>query len=178
MQKALLLHLINKNCITTKNTNMKTNQMKKVLIALDYNPTAQKVAESGFAMAKTMGAEVTLLHVMVSPAMYASAYANMGAWQIDTIDTAEGIEIIQTGSHNLLEKAKKHLGAETIKTIQKEGDTAQMILETASEIKADCIVMGSHSQKWLENIIMGSVTEEVMRKSSIPMFIIPTKKRD
>jgi len=157
---------------------MKTNQMKRVLITLDYDPTAQKVAESGFAMAKAMGSEVTLLHVMVSPVMYASAYANMGAWQIDTIDTAEGMEIIQTGSHNLLEKAKKHLGDKTIKTIQKEGDTAEMILQTASEMNADCIVMGSHSQKWLENIIMGSVTEEVLRKSTVPLFIVPTKKKD
>jgi hypothetical protein len=37
---------------------MKTNKMKKVLIALDYNPTAQKVAEVGFSMAKSMNAEV------------------------------------------------------------------------------------------------------------------------
>ncbi len=39
---------------------MKTNAMKKVLIAQDYNPTSKKVAEAGYAMAKTMGAEVTL----------------------------------------------------------------------------------------------------------------------
>jgi nucleotide-binding universal stress UspA family protein len=38
--------------------------------------------------------------------------------------------------------------------------------------------MGSHSQKWLENIIMGSVTQEVLRKTNIPLFIIPTKKHD
>jgi len=42
----------------------------------------------------------------------------------------------------------------------------------------DCIVMGSHSQKWLENIIIGSVTQEVLRKTTIPLFIIPTKNRD
>lgn len=44
--------------------------MKTILIALDYNPTAIKVAESGFAMAKAMEAEVTLLHVLVNPLMY------------------------------------------------------------------------------------------------------------
>ena len=37
--------------------------MKKILIALDYNPTAQKVAEVGFSMAKSMNAKVLLLHV-------------------------------------------------------------------------------------------------------------------
>ena len=46
--------------------------MKKVLISLDYNPTSQKVAEMGFDLAKSMGAEVTLLHVVFDPVYYAS----------------------------------------------------------------------------------------------------------
>ena len=157
---------------------MKTNKIKKVLIALDYDPTSKKVAEVGFAMAKSMGAEVTLLHVVVDPIMYSNAYENMGVWQIDSVNIPDSIESLKTGSRNFLEKVKKHLAAKSINTIQKEGDFAQMILETAGEIKADCIVLGSHSQKWLENILMGSVTEEVLRKSTIPLFIVPTKKQD
>jgi len=152
--------------------------MKKVLIALDYNPTAKKVAEAGYDMAKAMKAEITLLHVMVSPAIYSSAYASMGAWQIDTVGAFEAQQIIEKGSRSFLAKAKLHLADESIKTIQKEGEFDKVILETADEIHADCIVMGSHSQKWLENIIMGSVTQEVLRKTDIPMYIVPTKNRD
>ncbi len=37
--------------------------MEKVLIALDYNPTAQKIAELGFNFAKRMNAQIILLHV-------------------------------------------------------------------------------------------------------------------
>ena len=51
---------------------MKTIKMKKVLIALDYDPTAQKVAEVGFSLAKTMGAEIILLHVISDPLQYVS----------------------------------------------------------------------------------------------------------
>ena len=36
--------------------------------------------------------------------------------------------------------------------------------------------MGSHSRRWLENILMGSVAEKVLHHSTIPIFIIPTKK--
>jgi len=46
--------------------------MKKILIAIDYDPTAQKVAEEGFELAKTMGAEVVLLHVIADPVYYSS----------------------------------------------------------------------------------------------------------
>ena len=51
---------------------MKTNKFKKVIIALDYDPTAQKVAEVGFSMAKAMKAEVILLHVISDPVYYST----------------------------------------------------------------------------------------------------------
>jgi nucleotide-binding universal stress UspA family protein len=35
--------------------------------------------------------------------------------------------------------------------------------------------MGSHSRRWLEKILMGSVTETVLHKTTIPLFIVPTK---
>src|SRR5665647_1718586 len=101
---------------------MKTNKIKKVLIALDYDPTAKKVAEEGFIMAKSMGAEVTLLHIVVDPALYSTAYDNMGAWQIDTANILDTIDTLKSVSRDFLEKTKKHLGAKSIKTIQKEGD--------------------------------------------------------
>jgi nucleotide-binding universal stress UspA family protein len=77
---------------------------------------------------------------------------------------------------HFLDKFKLHLGDETIKTIVEEGDFATTILKTAKSIHADVIVMGSHSKKWLENIIMGSVTGDVLRQTTIPLFIVPTKK--
>ena len=156
--------------------------MKKVLIALDYNPTAQKVAEVGFSMAKAMKAEVILLHVITDPVFYSLSgyspimgfpgYSDMDSVQLDSI------EGLKNATLRFLDKSKQHLGDETIKTMVKEGDFADAILDTAKEIHADAIVLGSHSQKWLENILMGSVTEEVLRKSTIPLYIVPTKKQD
>jgi nucleotide-binding universal stress UspA family protein len=155
--------------------------MKKVLIALDYNPTAQKVAETGYLLSKTMGAEVILLHVITDPVFYTSMdyspimglnnYMDMNPLRLDSI---EGLKM---ASQYFLDKSKQHLGDETIQTVVKEGDFAETILNTAKEINADIIVMGSHSRKWLENIIMGSVTEKVLNHTSIPLFIIPTKQK-
>lgn len=51
---------------------MKTIEMKKVLIALDYDQNAKKVAETGYSLAKTLGAEVIMLHVITDPIYYAS----------------------------------------------------------------------------------------------------------
>jgi len=155
--------------------------MKKILIALDYDPTAKKVAEVGFEFANTMGAEIVLLHVISDPVYYSSTdyspimgftgYMNTDPLQLNTI------EVLKTASLKFLDKTRSHLGDQTIKTIVEEGDFADSILKTAKKLHVDLIVIGSHSQKWLENIVMGSVTEEVLRQSEIPLLIIPTRKR-
>jgi nucleotide-binding universal stress UspA family protein len=160
---------------------MKTTKTTKILIALDYNPTAQRVAEIGFSLAKTMNAEVTLLHVIVDPIFYSSPdnfpiLGFFGTTPTTSLPTNSADEL-QKASLHFLEKIKHHLDDDTIKMMVKDGDFADSILKTAAEIHADVIVMGSHSQKWLENIVMGSVTEAVLRQTTIPLFIIPTKKR-
>ncbi|NWJ49992.1 MAG: universal stress protein [Bacteroidetes bacterium] len=161
---------------------MKTINIKKVLIAVDYDPTAQKVAEVGFSLAKAMGAEVILLHVLIDPVFYSSSEYSpiMGfTGSMDTVPLQLGnIEEMKRISGQFLEKAKYHLGDETIQTVIKEGDFAESILATAKEVHADVIVMGSHSRRWLDEILMGSVTKNVLHLSTIPLFIIPTRKRN
>ena len=88
-------------------------------------------------------------------------------------DTIEGV---RNASEHFLDKYKKHLGNKTIETMVMEGDFADSILAAAKGVHADMIVMGSHSHKWLENIVIGSVTEKVLRHTKLPLLIIPTKK--
>ena len=155
--------------------------MKKVLIALDYDPTAQKIAEQGYSLAKTMEAEVLLMHVVTDPVYYTSTeyspimgfggYMDVAQFQPDTI------EGLKSASKHYLDKTKLHLGDEAIQTSVKEGDVADSILKAAKEYHADIIVLGSHSRRWLENIVIGSVAGEVLNNSEIPLFIIPTKKK-
>lgn len=154
--------------------------MKKVLIALDYDPTAQKVAETGYSWAKSMKAQIVLVHVIADAAYYSSleyspitgfaGYMDMSNNPLDSLDS------LNKASMQYLEKIKAHLGDKKIKTIVQEGDFAVSILNTAKDLHADMIIIGSHSRNWLENIVMGSVTEKVLRGTSIPLLIIPVKK--
>jgi len=148
---------------------MKTNKMNKVLIALNFDPTAQRIAEVGFTLAQRLSAEVVLLHVIEDLAAYSSNYQIMGSFQLDNV-----VELSQA-SQNFLDKVKRHLGDETMLTVIKEGDFAENIIHTASELDVDIIVMGSHSFKGLQNILMGSVTKDVLQKTTKLLFIIPTK---
>jgi nucleotide-binding universal stress UspA family protein len=150
---------------------MKTTKIQRVLIAMDYDETSQKVAEVGFSMAKAMNAEVILLHVISEQPVYYSSYTYMRELRVDILGD------LKKSTQEFLNKAKKHLGDDSIITRLEMGEIADTILSTAKEVNADVIVMGSHSRKWLENIILGSEAEDVLRKTTLPLFIIPTKNQ-
>lgn len=150
---------------------MKKNSINKVLIALDYDENAQKVAEAGFSVAKAMNAKVYLLHVLYEQPVYYSGFHYMSNLRVDIMDD------LMKSTEKFLSKTKKHLGDEAIEVIVKEGNIAEKIMETANELKVDMIVLGTHSRKWIENIMMGSEAEAVLKRSDIPLFIVPTKKR-
>ncbi|MEO5592639.1 MAG: universal stress protein [Chitinophagaceae bacterium] len=154
--------------------------MKKVLIALDYNPSAQTVAETGFTLAKGMQAEVILLHVMADPSYYAAyEYSPIMGFNSNFISPQtlppDITEDLKKGAMEFLNRSKEHLGDAAIQTFVLEGDAATTIVKAATDFNADIIVLGSHSRRGLEKILMGSVAEKVLHHSSIPLFIIPTK---
>lgn len=162
--------------------DFKLSPMKKVLIALDYDPAAQKVAEKGFSLAKTMKAEVILLHVIADEIYYSTleyspimGFSGFNNTDFSLLANSEGLT---KASQYFLDKTKRHLHDETIQTVIEKGDFSEAILNTAKHLHADLIVMGSHSRRWLEQILLGSVTEKVLHNTSIPLFIVPTRRLD
>lgn len=151
--------------------------MKKVLIALDYDPTSQKVAEIGYETAKEMKAEVILLHVITEPENYTSteysAIMGMQGYMDTSQIQTDSVEGLYNASKHFLNKIRLHLNDETIHMMVREGDVAESILEAAKERFVDIIAIGSHSQKWLENVLMGSITEKVIKNTPIPLLIVP-----
>jgi nucleotide-binding universal stress UspA family protein len=154
--------------------------MKKILIALDYHPTAEKVAEIGYTFARGLGAEVTLLHVISDPVYYSSTEYSPIMGYTGFLDASpfptDTVGALKKASMNYLDKTRHHLKDANIEIRVEEGDLAKVIIKTATEIHADIIVMGSHGRRWLEEILIGSATEEVLHQSKIPLLIIPTKK--
>jgi nucleotide-binding universal stress UspA family protein len=100
------------------------------------------------------------------------SFSNLGMLQTNTVTE------LQSAAQEYLEKIKAHLGDPAIKTIVKDGDSGDAIIDAAKELNVDVIVMGSHSRRGLEKILMGSVAEKVLRNSRIPLFIIPVVEKE
>ena len=153
--------------------------MKKILIAIDYEESAEKIAKAGYDLAKSMNASVTLLHVTADPTYYSS----LNYSPIFGFDTFSNLDILQEDAIQQIEKAaegyvqhmKERLGDSSIKVEVRTGDFGDNILDIATELNTDIIVMGTHSRSALDNLLMGSVAKKVIQKSTIPLYIIPVK---
>lgn len=155
--------------------------MKKIVIALDYDPTAQLVANAGLLLAKATHAEITLLHVIGAPHFYSSpdyspimgfsGFRDMDYMQADIDDR------LRETAQGFLSAVKEQLADAAIQIVVKEGDVADSILQFAGDSLTDVIVIGSHSRRWVDTILMGSVTEKVLRHTAIPLYIVPTKQK-
>lgn len=154
--------------------------MKKVLIAIDYNPSSQKVAETGHELAKLMGAEVCLIHVMSEMSHYGMRYPTfMGYEGYDpgAVDL-EMINEMHKVTEDYLKSAASHLNDPNVITHLAEGDAANVLLEYSEQWNADVLVMGTHSHSALEKLLMGTVASKVLEKTNIPVYMVPVKKEN
>ena len=151
---------------------MEANKVKKVLIALDFHPSSTKIIEAGLLMAKTMAANVVLLHVKIGLVNCSLIYKKIGSIKLDSM------EDLELAAHNFLKKTEHYTDSSIIQTIVKEGDFAEFVINTAKEMSVDMIVMGSQSSKWLDEIVIGRITNESLLQNSIPLMIIPIRKNN
>jgi nucleotide-binding universal stress UspA family protein len=101
------------------------------------------------------------------------------------VGLAAGPEEVQHQVANELQHARDELDAladrlrakgHTVDTWLVSGPTVQTILEQAEKLDADVIVMGSHGRGKLFDLVVGSVSAGVMRKSPVPVLVVPARK--
>ena len=153
----------------------KTGTMKKICIALDYTPLSEKVAKTGYELARELGAEVTLVHVIADASYYAVNYAPSMGYQGFLVESgAELAETIELGAKNFLSATIERLHDRNIKKAVLEGPTADAILEYAQECHMDLLVVGTHGHSGLEHLLMGNTAGRLVRHSKIPILLVPT----
>lgn len=140
--------------------------MKKILIAIDEGPTAEKVAQFGSQLGKQLNAEVALISVVDTTVLITDG----GVTPKELADIEKND--LKKNQQLVIEKVFKD---NKVWSFVEEGKPFEMILKVAEEWEADLIVLGTHGKKGLAHLLMGSVAEKVMRHSTKPLLIIPTK---
>jgi nucleotide-binding universal stress UspA family protein len=142
------------------------NLFKKILVATDGSENAVKAASYGVNIAKATGADVYALYVISTE--HAVATRTVMGWS----------EAFEEQLANKGEAAIDHvekLGEEAgvkVEPVFLKGIPAEKILEYAEESNIDLIVMGTHGLTGVKRFLIGSVAENVVRHSKVPVMII------
>jgi nucleotide-binding universal stress UspA family protein len=143
--------------------------LKKILWATDFSDEAQEALLYAEAFAKAFKASIVALHVVpdFSPALYDAAYAIKE-------DLARRLNFIKEEEKKKLLTLKKAKGI-PFKAIVKEGSASKTIIEVAEKEKAGLIVIGRRGMSAIEKLFIGSVANQVLRNSPVPILV--TKKK-
>lgn len=152
----------------------------KILVALDYSKSVNMIAQKANEMAEAFQADIILLHVLSDITYYSSLnYSPItGFDSFSTMDMVQEstIEEVKKAAELFLEKLSQKFGDLKTQLVVREGDFADEILNASEKYKAKMIIMGTHSRRGIDKIFMGSVAEEVLHKSNIPVYVIPVRE--
>jgi nucleotide-binding universal stress UspA family protein len=143
---------------------------KHILIPTDGSPVAAKAIQAGVALAKEMGAAVTAYYAIEPPPTHIYGEGRLAdkRW-VEELERRTR-EIAQRSVDEVSEAAKA-AGVPCDAVVDKLVHPYKGIIDAAIEKKCDVIFMGSHGQRGLTGLLIGSVTQQVLTHSKIPVLV-------
>jgi len=148
-------------------------EIRRILCPIDFSDHSRRALDHAVAIATWFESTITVLNVY--PVVPAASYA-LGAPSLTApLPTPQDRDAL------LASMRRFAAGIESDVQLQfeiVEGNTASEIVEHASAILSDVIVMGTHGRSGFEHLLLGSVTEKVIRKARCPVLTVPRGMTD
>lgn len=140
-------------------------EVNKILIPIDFSKTSKVALEHAANLCAKFKSELYLLHVFTSSNI--DVFPNLDMKRdYDNVKNAVAKEM-ETVANDFREKYGVKVNAEI-----KDGSISKEIVQTAEEVEADMIVMGTHGVSGFEEFFLGSNAYRVVTSSSVPVFTI------
>lgn len=147
--------------------------VKRILIAVDNSAFAQRAAEAGVELASALKAEIAFINVFDAAATPAGAWG-FPADRISAMSELEGKRLLKKFRDQVPARGGPRL---PIREFLESGSAAPTIIRVAKKWRADLIVMGSHGGGKVKGILMGSVSQDVLRDAPCLILVVPTKNK-
>jgi nucleotide-binding universal stress UspA family protein len=142
-----------------------------LLVPSDGTQLSAQALEQAIALAKILGAKLTLLHVQ--PLLPVSLMG-MG----DLLDPSTVVSLSANAervSERILREARaaaSREGLEIEAEVLKQDLPFRAIVDAAKRLGCDLIVMASHGRKGLSSLLLGSETQRVLLHASVPVLVV------
>ncbi len=136
--------------------------MKMILVPVDGSPGAGKAVRFAAGLARDTGAKLTLLHVYDAPTAVQVGLARESNEDFDLAMKRVSSESFRAADEILGQDSQQADHKSTI------GHPAAEIVAAAGELDADLVVMGTRGRSELESVLLGSVSDRVLRLARVP----------
>ncbi|BDU24730.1 MULTISPECIES: universal stress protein [unclassified Flavobacterium] len=140
--------------------------MKRILVPTDFSEHAEDALKVAAQIAKRNNSEIIILHMLELP--HQANDAILGG-----ISIPESMLFMKKANEMLDEvSARPYLDGLEVTEIVKMDKPIHGIIQISKDHDVDLIVMGSHGSSGVEELLIGSNTEKVVRNSEIPVLVI------
>lgn len=148
-------------------------KIKKICVAIDFSKLSYEALDYAIDLARELGARLSVLYV-VEPLEFAGVDV-LGGTPIATQSIVD--EHLKQARRELERvKSRRLAGLEGASTMVRMGRPAEEIVAAAGKGKANLIVLGTHGRSGLSHLLMGSVSERVVRHAQCPVIVVPTRR--
>lgn len=144
----------------------------KLLVAVDLSDSTQTIVDKVEAITGGHSASVWILH-------NAEPEPGFVEFKVDPIAAREALAKRFHAEHRQIQEIAERLRREGLEAtaLLVHGPTVETILQEAEDLEVDMIVVGSHGHGAMYQLRMGSITKEILKKSTYPVLMVPTHGR-
>ena len=142
--------------------------MKTILVPVDFSDTTAPVLAEAQVLAQALGCDLVLLKV-------AEPEPDFVGFEPGPVTVRVAVAHDYRAEHVRLDelKAQAAAGGLAVTALHVQGPIVEKILDQATERGARMIVMGSHGHGALYELLVGSITQGVLKGAKCPVVVVP-----
>lgn len=147
-------------------------RFSRILCPVDLSDISQTALQHAAVVAGWYHSQVTVLHVCNPIVVPATDWARAGLDMSAMLTDDERRELVAK-----VDTCVKQAGIGQADVVVEHGPPAKQILAAATSLPADLIVIGTHGASGFEHLMLGSITEKVLRQAQCPVLTVPPRTR-
>jgi len=142
-----------------------------LLVAVDLSPASERIIDAARRVAEATGARVHVLHV-------AEPEPDFMGFEAGPEVVRDQLAAEYRREHQAVQALAEKLRDRGIeaKGLLIRGPTAAATIREAERLDAALIVVGSHGRSAIYDVLVGSYSADILRKSHIPVLVVPTRE--
>lgn len=139
------------------------NCYSKILVPTDGSEYSYRAAEQAVCLAKNLGSSIVILYVVDDSTAFQSG-----------IHYADNLSMLENTGKEATAKIKSLCDEKNVpaRVLLVKGSPKSAIVKVAEQECSDCIVIGSLGMSAIERVLLGSVSESVMRHAKCPVLMV------